>query len=87
MNPVDNIPEALRRQIGAGRVSYVGKQLQIKWLRGGQIVQSIRSDTGAHIRILQDVHLPPCALNSNELVQISGDAATVKKALSDCKLT
>ncbi|KAK4273456.1 hypothetical protein QN277_021853 [Acacia crassicarpa] len=29
MNPVDNMPEALRRQIGAGRVSYMGKQLQI----------------------------------------------------------
>ncbi|XP_028759817.1 RNA-binding KH domain-containing protein RCF3-like [Neltuma alba] len=49
--------------------------------KGGQIVQSIRSDTGAQIRILKDEHLPPCALNSDELVQISGDAATVKKAL------
>ncbi|XP_054825750.1 KH domain-containing protein HEN4-like isoform X2 [Prosopis cineraria] len=49
--------------------------------KGGQIVQSIRSDTGAQIRILKDDHLPPCALNSDELVQISGDAATVKKAL------
>ncbi|KAI9124467.1 hypothetical protein K1719_004389 [Acacia pycnantha] len=49
--------------------------------KGGQIVQSIRSETGAQIRILKDEHLPPCALNSDELVQISGDAATVKKAL------
>lgn len=29
MNPVDNMPEALRRQIGVGKVSYMGKQLQI----------------------------------------------------------
>ncbi|KAI4346616.1 hypothetical protein L6164_007498 [Bauhinia variegata] len=49
--------------------------------KGGQIVQSIRSETGAQIRILKDDHLPPCALNSDELVQVSGDAAVVKKAL------
>lgn len=49
--------------------------------KGGQIVQAIRSDTGAQIRILKDEHLPPCALNSDELVQISGDAPVVKKAL------
>ncbi|KAI9396398.1 hypothetical protein POPTR_004G123400v4 [Populus trichocarpa] len=49
--------------------------------KGGQIVQNIRSETGAVIRILKDEHLPPCALSSDELVQISGEAAVVKKAL------
>ncbi|PON96367.1 Polyribonucleotide nucleotidyltransferase [Trema orientale] len=49
--------------------------------KGGQIVQNIRSETGAQIRILKDEHLPPCALSSDELVQISGDASVVKKAL------
>ncbi|MED6183371.1 hypothetical protein PIB30_037288 [Stylosanthes scabra] len=49
--------------------------------KGGQIVQSIRSDTGAQIRILKDERLPGCALNNDELVQISGDAVVVKKAL------
>ncbi|TKY65165.1 KH domain-containing protein [Spatholobus suberectus] len=49
--------------------------------KGGQIVQSIRSETGAQIRILKDDRLPPCALSSDELVQISGEAAVVKKAL------
>ncbi|XP_038700196.1 RNA-binding KH domain-containing protein RCF3 [Tripterygium wilfordii] len=49
--------------------------------KGGQIVQSIRNETGAQIRILKDDHLPPCALSSDELVQISGEAAIVKKAL------
>lgn len=39
--------------------------------KGGQIVQSIRSDTGAQIRILKDEHLPLCALNSDELVQVN----------------
>ncbi|KAI5340959.1 hypothetical protein L3X38_020233 [Prunus dulcis] len=33
------------------------------------------------IRILKDDHLPACALNSDELVQISGEAPLVKKAL------
>ncbi|CAA0828407.1 RNA-binding KH domain-containing protein [Striga hermonthica] len=49
--------------------------------KGGQIVQNIRSETGAQIRIMKDDHLPTCALNSDELVQISGDASVVKKAL------
>lgn len=39
--------------------------------KGGQIVQNIRSDTGAQIRILKDDHLPSCALNSDELVQVN----------------
>lgn len=39
--------------------------------RGGQIVQSIRSDTGAQIRILKDDHLPSCASSSDELVQVN----------------
>lgn len=39
--------------------------------KGGQIVQSIRSESGAHIRILKDEHLPPCALSSDELVQVN----------------
>uniref|UniRef100_A0A7N0RGE8 K Homology domain-containing protein n=1 Tax=Kalanchoe fedtschenkoi TaxID=63787 RepID=A0A7N0RGE8_KALFE len=49
--------------------------------KGGQIVQNIRTETGAQIRILKDDQLPRCALNSDELVQISGDASLVKKAL------
>lgn len=38
--------------------------------KGGQIVQTIRSETGAQIRILKDDHLPACALSSDELVQV-----------------
>ncbi|KAK6129233.1 hypothetical protein DH2020_037063 [Rehmannia glutinosa] len=49
--------------------------------KGGQIVQNIRSETGAQIRIVKDDHLPTCALRSDELVQISGDASVVKRAL------
>lgn len=49
--------------------------------KGGQVVQNIRSETGAQIRILKDEHLPPCALNSDELIQIIGEASVVRKAL------
>lgn len=40
--------------------------------KGGQIIQNIRGETGAQIRILKDEHLPPCALSSDELVQVLG---------------
>ncbi|KAH9604427.1 hypothetical protein KSS87_011227 [Heliosperma pusillum] len=49
--------------------------------KGGQIVQTIRTDTGAQIRILKDDHLPRCALSTDELLQISGEAPVVRKAL------
>ncbi|XP_021721418.1 KH domain-containing protein At4g18375-like [Chenopodium quinoa] len=49
--------------------------------KGGQIVQTIRSETGAQIRILKDDHLPACALSTDELLQISGVAVVVRKAL------
>lgn len=49
--------------------------------KGGQIVQNIRSETHAQVRIVKDDHLPSCALSSDELVQILGEASVVKKAL------
>ncbi|XP_010550042.1 PREDICTED: KH domain-containing protein HEN4 isoform X2 [Tarenaya hassleriana] len=49
--------------------------------KGGQIVQNIRSETGAQIRIIKDRNMPPCALSSDELIQISGEVFIVRKAL------
>ncbi|KAJ8567082.1 hypothetical protein K7X08_019290 [Anisodus acutangulus] len=49
--------------------------------KGDQIVQNSRSESGAQIRILKDNYLPACALSSDELLQISGEASVVKKAL------
>ncbi|KAI3452857.1 hypothetical protein Pfo_009520 [Paulownia fortunei] len=49
--------------------------------KGGQIVQNIRNETHAQIRILGSEHLPPCALSSDGLIQITGEAIVVKKAL------
>ncbi|XP_057777206.1 KH domain-containing protein HEN4-like isoform X2 [Salvia miltiorrhiza] len=49
--------------------------------KGGHIVQNIRNQTHAQIRILGSEHLPPCALSSDELIQINGEATVVKNAL------
>lgn len=38
--------------------------------KGGQIIQNIRNETHAQIRILGSEHLPPCALSSDELIQV-----------------
>ncbi|RWW13728.1 hypothetical protein GW17_00022544 [Ensete ventricosum] len=38
--------------------------------KGGTIIQQLRSDTGANIRVLPSDHLPPCAMDSDELVQV-----------------
>ncbi|KAJ1294999.1 hypothetical protein BS78_01G189500 [Paspalum vaginatum] len=49
--------------------------------KGGSIIQQLRSDTGAGIRVLPSENLPQCALTSDELVQISGAPSVVRKAL------
>ncbi|KAL2552292.1 RNA-binding KH domain-containing protein [Forsythia ovata] len=49
--------------------------------KGGQKVQNIRSETGAQVRIVKDDHLSLCAVSSDELVQVFGEASIVKKAL------
>ena len=49
--------------------------------KGGQIIQSIRSESGAQIRILKDDHLPSRVLSSDKLIQISGEPSLVMKAL------
>lgn len=38
--------------------------------KGGQIIQNIRNETHAQIKILGSEHLPPCALSSDELIQV-----------------
>ncbi|KAL2499427.1 RNA-binding KH domain-containing protein [Abeliophyllum distichum] len=49
--------------------------------RKGDVIQRLRSDTGANIRVLPADHLPACAMSTDELVQISGKPAIAKKAL------
>lgn len=49
--------------------------------KGGKIIEQMRDETGAQIRILPKEQLPGCALPTDELVQIFGDLSVVKKAL------
>ncbi|KAL5217724.1 hypothetical protein ABZP36_018408 [Zizania latifolia] len=49
--------------------------------KGGHIIQGIRSDTGAQIRVLSNENVPACAISGDELLQISGDSTVVRKAL------
>ncbi|KAL7609365.1 hypothetical protein Lser_V15G12503 [Lactuca serriola] len=47
----------------------------------GDVIQRLRSETRANIRILPSDQLPVCALSTDELVQISAKPAIVKRAL------
>nr|XP_009791220.1 PREDICTED: KH domain-containing protein At4g18375-like [Nicotiana sylvestris]XP_009791222.1 PREDICTED: KH domain-containing protein At4g18375-like [Nicotiana sylvestris] len=49
--------------------------------RKGDVIQKLRSETGASIRVQSAEHLPVCAMTTDELVQISGKPALVRKAL------
>uniref|UniRef100_A0A7I4APY2 K Homology domain-containing protein n=1 Tax=Physcomitrium patens TaxID=3218 RepID=A0A7I4APY2_PHYPA len=49
--------------------------------KGGKIIEQMRQTTGAQIRVLPKDQLPGCALPTDELVQVSGDVSTLKKAL------
>ncbi|KAK4267706.1 hypothetical protein QN277_024451 [Acacia crassicarpa] len=49
--------------------------------RGGKIVEKIRQETGAQIRVLPKDQLPACASHGDELIQITGHLTAVKKAL------
>nr|KJB43043.1 hypothetical protein B456_007G181200 [Gossypium raimondii] len=49
--------------------------------RGGDVIQRLRSGTGATIRVLPADHLPACAVATDELVQISGKRDVTKRAL------
>uniref|UniRef100_A0A1D1Z8D9 KH domain-containing protein At4g18375 n=1 Tax=Anthurium amnicola TaxID=1678845 RepID=A0A1D1Z8D9_9ARAE len=49
--------------------------------KGGKNIEKVRKDTGARIRVLTSENIPACASPSDEVVQITGDALAVKKAL------
>ncbi|KAH7446949.1 hypothetical protein KP509_01G083700 [Ceratopteris richardii] len=49
--------------------------------KGGRIIEQMRKDIAAQIRVLPKSSLPPCAFPSDELVQLSGIPAVVKEAL------
>ncbi|XP_006661902.2 RNA-binding KH domain-containing protein RCF3-like [Oryza brachyantha] len=63
------------------RILVPGNQVGCLLGKGGSIIQQLRNETGAGIRVLPSENLPQCALKSDELVQISGAPSLVRKAL------
>eukprot|EP00241_Pyramimonas_parkeae_P019496 CAMPEP_0114307704 /NCGR_PEP_ID=MMETSP0059-20121206/17615_1 /TAXON_ID=36894 /ORGANISM="Pyramimonas parkeae, Strain CCMP726" /LENGTH=305 /DNA_ID=CAMNT_0001431193 /DNA_START=125 /DNA_END=1039 /DNA_ORIENTATION=- len=51
--------------------------------KGGAIINSMREDTGAHIRVLPRELLPVCAHEDDELVQVLGEITVVRAALQN----
>ena len=49
--------------------------------KGGSIINSMREETGAHIRVLPREALPLSAHQSDELVQVQGEITVVRAAL------
>ncbi|KAK1416966.1 hypothetical protein QVD17_26086 [Tagetes erecta] len=49
--------------------------------RGGKIIEKIRHDTGAQVRVLPKDQIPDCAFPGDELIQMAGKFLAVKKAL------
>ncbi|XP_019056659.1 PREDICTED: KH domain-containing protein At4g18375 [Tarenaya hassleriana] len=48
--------------------------------KGGQVIENLRSETGAQIRVIKD-NLPACALSHDDLLQIIGEPLVVRDAL------
>ncbi|CAN0926050.1 KH domain-containing protein At4g18375 [Linum grandiflorum] len=49
--------------------------------KGGDVIKRLRTETDAKIRIFPPEQLPSCAMSTDELLQISGKADVVRRAL------
>ncbi|KAD6794816.1 hypothetical protein E3N88_05712 [Mikania micrantha] len=49
--------------------------------RGGKIIEKIRQESGAQVRVLPKDQIPDCAFPGDELIQMVGKFSAVKKAL------
>ncbi|XP_019196873.1 PREDICTED: KH domain-containing protein HEN4 [Ipomoea nil] len=49
--------------------------------RGGKIVERIRNETGAQVRVLPKDQIPHCASQGDEVIQITGNFSAVRRAL------
>eukprot|EP00250_Pteridium_aquilinum_P019391 c24412_g1_i1 orf=201-2342(+) len=75
--------EASPQQLGevTARLLVPNNQIGCLLGKGGRIIEKMRNETGAQIRISSRDTLPGCASPTDELVQISGDPVVVKRAL------
>ncbi|XXG51491.1 hypothetical protein AAC387_Pa03g0042 [Persea americana] len=65
----------------ACRLLAAGNQVGCVLGKGGKIVEKMRSESGAQIRILSKDQIPMCAGTGDELIQITGSFSSVRKAL------
>ncbi|KAG5574527.1 hypothetical protein H5410_054661 [Solanum commersonii] len=68
------------RAVGC-RLLAISGQIGALMGKGGVIVDGIRKSTGAKIKVLTKEQLPACAIPGEELIQIMGVIAVVKRAL------
>ncbi|XP_020090507.1 KH domain-containing protein HEN4-like [Ananas comosus] len=73
--------EMMMQRLVVCRLLAPGGQVGCVLGKGGKIVEKIRLESGAQIRVFGKEHLPLCAAPSDELIQISGSFSSVKKAL------
>ncbi|XP_047341974.1 KH domain-containing protein HEN4 [Impatiens glandulifera] len=58
-----------------------GNQVGCVFGRGRNVIERIRHDSGAKVRVLSSDQIPPCSFPGDELIHISGNFQAVKKAL------
>ncbi|ESQ30317.1 hypothetical protein EUTSA_v10011323mg [Eutrema salsugineum] len=66
---------------GLCRMIVRGNQVDFLMSKGGKMIQRIREDSGATVRIASTDQIPPCAFPGDVVIQITGKFSSVKKAL------
>ncbi|CAN7131120.1 unnamed protein product [Brassica rapa subsp. narinosa] len=66
---------------GLCRVLVRGNQVDYLMSQGGMMMQRIRDESGASVRIASTDQIPPCAFPGDVVIQINGKFSSVKKAL------
>ncbi|GJP81173.1 hypothetical protein CLOP_g11340 [Closterium sp. NIES-67] len=72
--------EAFRGQV-ATRLLVPATQAGSLIGRQGQTIKALQDSTGAHIRILSLEEIPPCALEDDRVVEVTGEYASVHEAI------
>ncbi|XP_071689163.1 RNA-binding KH domain-containing protein RCF3 [Rutidosis leptorrhynchoides] len=63
------------------RLLVAGNQIGSVLGRGGKIIEKIRQESGAQVRVLPKDQIPDCASAGDEMIQMAGKYLSVRKAL------
>ncbi|XP_058068129.1 KH domain-containing protein HEN4 isoform X1 [Magnolia sinica] len=77
----DRVAEAVNKGIVVCRLLAPSNQVGCVLGKGGKIVEKIREESGAQVRVLAKDQIPGCAAVGDELIQITGSVSSVRKAL------